>query len=222
MMQPKEILLNLVMVACVAVAGYSVGRMPIVPSASFSPTPSTVPLPALFASEQLDIALDGRVLRLTGEIDPDAFRRFVLVLDSGIDVRTISLVSTGGSLDAALSIAIVIRSRDLDTEVPAGGVCASSCPLILASGRNRRVGDDAEVGVHQVAMDDTALEHQTIMPPGRLGLATGQAVTGMIAAHLRSMGVDPAIWLVGLSTPPDHIRLLSRQEMWDAALINAG
>lgn len=150
----------------------------------------------------------GGVLRAQGYIDPGAWTRFEDEMTArGEYVRTVSFNSPGGSLDDAIGIASTIRGRGLVTEVPDGAICASSCPLALAGGVERRIGGKAAIGVHQfysVAAEPT--------DPAQ-AMADAQATTARIARHLSEMGVDPILWLHALDTPPRSLYYLSAEEI---------
>ena len=66
-------------------------------------------------------------------------------------IKTVVLNSPGGSVTDALAMGRLIREKKFATEVEAGKYCASSCPLVFAGGIERRAGDKAAIGVHQVA-----------------------------------------------------------------------
>src|SRR5438270_875918 len=55
------------------------------------------------------------------------------------------------SVTDALAMGRLIRDKKFATEIEAGKYCASSCPLVFAGGVERRAGDRAAIGVHQVA-----------------------------------------------------------------------
>lgn len=211
----RAALLNALMIASVALAGYAMGRLPMAtPFAPAARPAQTIPFAAAYRTG-LTMTRVGDVLELDGEIAPLDLVRFAEVLqEGGGAIRSVSLASSGGSLDASLAMASMIRQEGLDTFVPDGALCASSCPLILAAGVNRNVGSDAEIGVHQVAIPEEALtaqNHEAL--PGQFGVSAGQLAVSMISSHLDRMGVDPRVWLLGLATPPDHLRLLTREEM---------
>ncbi len=160
----------------------------------------------------------GGVLSAQGAIDLGAARRFTAELEQrGEYVTTLSINSTGGSLDDALAIAHLVRERGIDVTVAAGALCASSCPLILAAGTERSVSDKAAVGLHQfyAANDLKGVDPAQAM-------SDAQATTARISRYLAEMGVDPALWLHALDTPPQTLYYLSRDEMQAYRLINTG
>jgi hypothetical protein len=148
------------------------------------------------------------VLRASGSIDQGAAERFgTELVERGEYIRTISLDSPGGSLDDAMAMARLIREKGLSTEVRDGALCASSCPLILAGGSVRKVAEKAAVGVHQFY----AVSNRELGP--EQAMADAQLTTARITRHLIDMGVDPAMWLHALDTPPRRLYYLSVDEL---------
>lgn len=150
----------------------------------------------------------GNVLAARGSIDVGAAVRFVAELEArGEYVRTVSLNSPGGSLEDALAMSTAIRDRGLDTGVASGAICASSCPLILAGGKARVVDAEAAVGVHQFyAIGENR-------PGADQAMSDAQATTARISRHLSTMGVDPALWLHALDTPPRQLYYFKPTEL---------
>ena len=162
---------------------------------------------ALRAPVTFTLLSDG-VLAVDGYIDNGALDRFRAELDTrGEYVETVRLNSPGGSLDDAIGMAQLLRERNVATEVVDGALCASSCPLILAGGATRTVGAKAAVGLHQfysVSADPSE--------PAQ-AMSDAQATTARISRHLAAMGVDPALWLHALDTPPRSLYYLSPDEI---------
>lgn len=160
----------------------------------------------------------GGVLAATGPIDRGSARRFVervRALDG--QVKTLSLDSPGGSVDDAMAIGRLARSHGIATEVADGAVCASSCPLLFAGGVARAAGETAAIGLHQfhaparMAAGDAAQ-----------AVSDAQMTAARIARYLGEMGVDPALWLHALDTPPQSLYRMSRAEMTKYRLVTAG
>ncbi|PZO75578.1 MAG: hypothetical protein DI629_17105 [Mesorhizobium amorphae] len=151
----------------------------------------------------------GGVLSARGTIDPKAAERFAAELDErGEYVKTVLLDSPGGSLEDALRMGRAIRERELRTSVPKGAQCASSCPLVLAGGVERAVAEGASVGVHQIyAAEDQAKARAA------QAMSDAQSTTARISRYLSEMGVDPAVWLHALDTPPRALYRLSAAEL---------
>ncbi len=159
----------------------------------------------------------GGVLLAEGSIDQGAAARFAREVEQrGEYVRRISLNSPGGSLDDAMEMARIVRERGFDTEVADGAICASSCPLLMAGGTNRSAGEKAAVGLHQFyAATGTVTEPAQVM-------ADAQMTTARISRHLAEMGVDAALWLHALDTPPRSLYYLSQEEMQRYRLVQSG
>jgi hypothetical protein len=202
------------------------------PNEATSPTAVTVPVlpPAVETTDAVDGGADprkfirteesllrepirfaleaGGVLKAVGSIDPGAAQRFAEeVAARGEYVRTISLNSPGGSLEDAMAMARLIRKEGFATEVADGAICASSCPLVLAGGLERHVGDRAAIGLHQfyaITRADTA--------PAQ-AMADAQMTTARISRLLTELDVDPALWLHALDTPPRALYYLSADQM---------
>lgn len=150
----------------------------------------------------------GGVLSARGYIDIGARARFEDEIEArGEYVRVVALDSPGGSLDDAIGMARLIRETGLSTTVQDGALCASSCPLVLAGGTERSIGTKAAVGVHQFySVSDEPAEAAQAM-------SDAQATTARISRHLTDMGVDPALWLHALDTPPRSLYYLSAEEI---------
>ena len=166
---------------------------------------------ALQRPMEITLLSDG-VLRLDGEIVPGTADRLAEEIALRAEyVRTISLNSPGGAVDEALAMAADIRAAGFETEVADGDLCASSCPLLFAAGVERRAGLRAVVGVHQAFATDIPVS-------AAQALSDMQSKTALISRQLISMGVDPALWLHALETPPDKLYYLRADEMLDLGL----
>lgn len=148
------------------------------------------------------------VLRVTGTIDEGTAIRLARVLDTRGDmVRSVSLNSPGGALDDAIAMGRLLRAYGLPTTVENGAICASSCPLAFAGGVRRTAGAQAAIGLHQFyAASDTTEIPAEIM-------ADAQLTTARISRHLVEMGVNPALWLHALETPPRALYYLDAGQM---------
>jgi hypothetical protein len=198
---------------------------PILPPAT-TPDGDGRPRPPITTSPDLleaplEIALgSGGLLRLTGSIDPGSAQRFAdEIAARGEYVEIIQLDSPGGSVDDALSIGRLIREKGLSTRVADGGLCASSCPLIFAAGAERQAGRGAAIGVHQIYAAALSATPVDALSVAGVAMADAQSVTAEITRHLTLSGVDPALWLHALETPPDRLYYFSPEEMDDLALV---
>lgn len=158
------------------------------------------------------------VMAVEGSIDLGSAKRFATEIEArGEYVRTLSINSPGGSLEDAMAMARIARERGLGTEVADGALCASSCPLLFAGGVVRNVGEKAAVGLHQFY---SATDLSTTNPAQ--AMSDAQATAARIARYLSEMGVDPALWLHALDTPPQALYYLSREEMASYGLVTDG
>ena len=150
----------------------------------------------------------GGVLAAEGSIDPGSAARFAAEIEArGEYVKTVSLNSPGGALDDAMAMAKLLRGKGIATEVADGAICASSCPLFFAGGLTRTAGPRAAVGVHQFYAAS-----QTATAPAQ-AMSDAQATTARISRHLIDMGIDPALWLHALDTPPQALYYFSPEEL---------
>lgn len=102
-------------------------------------------------------------------------------------IRTVVLNSPGGSVSDALAMGRLIREKKFATEVEAGKYCASSCPLVFAGGVDRRAGEKATIGVHQM----TAMRSAANGPP-RDEMGVAQNISTRCQRYLDDMGVSLA------------------------------
>ncbi|WP_338721323.1 hypothetical protein [Devosia sp. XK-2] len=156
----------------------------------------------------------GGILRLTGTIDPGAAKRFEQeIAQRGEYVSTVLLDSPGGSVNDALDIAGLVLEKGLDTLVPDGALCASSCPIIFASGDMRRAGREAAIGVHQIYAAALGASSVDALSVAGVAMADAQTATAEITRYLGKTGVDPALWLHALETPPDRLYYFMPEEL---------
>jgi hypothetical protein len=150
----------------------------------------------------------GGVLEAIGSIDVGAAQRFAEEVElRGEYVKRVTLNSPGGSLEDAMAMARLVREKGFATEVADGALCASSCPLVLAGGATRIVGEKGAVGLHQFYASNNP-----DTPPAQ-AMADAQVTTARISRLLIELGIDPALWLHALDTPPRALYYLSGEEM---------
>lgn len=190
-----------------------------------SAQPSTSPLPQVrqggerrrgplrVADKQLgqamtfDLAADGKLIAV-GTITPGTAETFAAeVAKRGSYVKTVVLHSPGGSVQDALKMGQLIREKKFNTEVENSRYCASSCPLVFASGVERKAGDKASIGVHQV-----------FAPAGAeaslgSGMESAQRVSAQCQKYLRDMGVDLAVWMHAMETPKEELYYFTPEEL---------
>lgn len=181
-------------------------RHPLWQSPAEDVAPPRTPVSSSASSLTFTIGRNG-VLSLQGVIQPGSASRLRDVLNApAAPITTITLDSPGGALNDAMAMARLIRQHGLSTSVRANATCASSCPLILAGGTKRHVSRDATIAVHQFHSPGSLADP-------RQALSDAQLVTARISRHLDEMGVDPALWLHALDTPPRSLYVLSPEQM---------
>lgn len=143
-----------------------------------------------------------------GRIEPGTAAEFIDFIEGqGGEVKSLYLHSPGGSVQDALTMSKLLREKDILTQVPDDAYCASSCPILFSGGKERTVGNNAWVGVHQIYATQTT--------PGDLadGMSQAQAITAEVQQHLVDMGVDTRAWLHAMKTPSDQLYIFTPKEL---------
>jgi hypothetical protein len=122
-------------------------------------------------------------------------------------IKTVVLNSPGGSVTDALAMGRLIRERKFATEVESGKYCASSCPLVFAGGVERRAGDKAAIGVHQVA----AISSVSAAPRDEMDVA--QRISARCQRYLGDMGINLQVWVHAMETPHDKLFIFKPDEL---------
>jgi len=92
------------------------------------------------------LSINGRTLNINGSITVEVAEQFKELIGKHPEVIQVSLISLGGSIDAAVEISSVIKKRNLSTV--AVGECSSACTLIFLSSKVRAFDVDASLGFH--------------------------------------------------------------------------
>jgi hypothetical protein len=152
--------------------------------------------------------VDGGRLMATGTITPGISEAFAAEVGKRGDyVKTVVLNSPGGSVTDALAMGRLIREKKFATEVEAGKYCASSCPLVFAGGVERRAGDKAAIGVHQVASTSSA----SAAPRDEMDVA--QRISARCQRYLGEMGISLQVWVHAMETPHDKLFIFKPDEL---------
>ncbi len=153
-------------------------------------------------------ALDGGTYRLEGTIAPDDATRITALISAAEPApERLVLQSSGGSVSDALELGRFIRERNIATEMRSEEVCYSACPYLLAAGVTRTIAETASVGVHQHYFG------QSTILPAAFAVEDIQRGQGEVMAYLDEMGIDPLVMQHALTTPPDEIYVLLREEL---------
>lgn len=172
----------------------------------------TVPLPqpnAALGKPMTFELVGGGKLVATGTITPGISEAFAAeVARRGDYIKTVALNSPGGSVSDALAMGRLIREKKFATEVEAGKYCASSCPLMFFGGVERRAGDKAAIGVHQVfamaSADNVAV---------RDDMSDAQRISAKCQRYLGDMGVNLQVWVHAMETPKDKLFVFKPEEL---------
>ncbi len=135
--------------------------------------------------------------------------------DEGRTAVRVVLNSGGGSVSDALEMGRLVRDAGLETQVPPNGLCASACPLVLAGGVERIGADSAWIGLHQPAFAPGS----PLPASADRAILDIQSLNAVIMDRLRDWGVDPAIWITAMETPPEKITFLTPEDLTDSALV---
>jgi hypothetical protein len=129
-------------------------------------------------------------------------------------VKTVPLDSPGGSVIDALEMGRLIREKGFTTSVAAGSLCASSCPLVFAGGKERLATASSAIAVHQIyaaTPADTTLASR--LAAAGNAMSDAQSMTAEISRYMLEMGVDAEVWLRALETPPDRLSYFSADDL---------
>ena len=158
----------------------------------------------------------GRLLA-TGTITPGLSEKFAAeVARRGDYIRTVVLNSPGGSVNDALAMGRLIREKQFATEIESGRYCASSCPLVFAGGVERRAGDKASIGVHQVA----AVASANVAPRDEMDVA--QRISARCQRYLGEMGINLQVWVHAMETPHDRLFVFKPDELKSLNIVTTG
>jgi hypothetical protein len=161
--------------------------------------------------------VSGGKLMATGTITPGTSQSFAAELDKRGDyIKTVVLNSPGGSVTDALAMGRLIREKKFATEIEAGKYCASSCPLVFAGGIERRAGEAAIIGVHQVAPISSAASGAS-----RDEMSVAQAISARCQRHLGDMGVSLQAWVHAMETPHDKLFVFKPDELKSLNMVTA-
>jgi hypothetical protein len=180
---------------------------PWLPGGDRRVTPLPRPGGAMAKPMTFELVGGGRLLA-TGTITPGSSEKFAAeVATRGDYIRTVVLNSPGGSVNDALAMGRLIRDKKFATEVEAGKTCASSCPLVFAGGVERRAGDKAAIGVHQVA----AVSSASAAPRDEMDVA--QRISARCQRYLGEMGINLQVWVHAMETPHDRLFVFKPDEL---------
>jgi hypothetical protein len=184
-----------------------------------------------------------------GRITVNSAARFEAILaEAGGRKLPLFIDSPGGDLRAALAMGRSIRRNGLAVAVgrtvyegctpeetwcglmsayyrgnvaSTGAFCFSACPLVLAGGTARFVGEYADAGVHRVSRADGREEMRYRKKRRAKVRAASGGVRSILAAYFREMGISRRLLTLLESTPATEIRVLDMKELRATRLATA-
>jgi len=141
------------------------------------------------------------LIALTGEIMLGDAEKFRDLLSQSGGINAVKLDSPGGNLVASIALAKLARSQGLSTIIGPNAVCASSCVLIFAAGREKFADRESFIGVHGVA------------DKGGEETPDARAATLAFARYVRDLGAPPSVIHKLVSTPPYEIVALTLADL---------
>jgi len=187
---------------------------PLPPGADRRVTQLPEPEGALAMPMTFELVGGGRLLA-NGTITPGISQAFAAEIGKRGDyIKTVVLNSPGGSVVDALAMGRLIREKNIGTEVAAGKYCASSCPLMFAGGIERRAGEKATIGVHQVAAIRTSIKN-----PAQDEMNMAQGISALCQRYLGEMGVSLQVWIHAMETPHDKLFVFKPNELRSLNLV---
>lgn len=148
-----------------------------------------------------------------GTILPGTAGEVERFLDAHPDIEALMLNSPGGVLQEGMTLADTIFERELTTIVTDDGLCASTCPVVLAAGQQRLISADAWVGVHQIFLADENVAEAGGLFGTDLAVYDVQRLNGAVIRLFERSGVDPGVWVHALETPPLSMYYLTDEEL---------
>ena len=190
---------------------------PLLPGGDKRLTPLPQPDGAMARPMTFELVGGGRLMA-TGTITRGTSEAFAAEVGKRGDyIKTVVLNSPGGSVTDALAMGRLIREKKFATEVEAGKYCASSCPLLFAGGVERRAGEKAVIGVHQVAAIGSA---NNAAPRDEMDVA--QRISARCQRYLGDMGINLQAWVHAMETPHDKLFIFKPDELKSLNIVTTG
>lgn len=181
---------------------------PLLPGGDRRLVPLPQPNAALGKPMTFELVGGGKLVA-TGTITPGISEAFAAeIARRGDYIKSVALNSPGGSVSDAMAMGRLIREKKFSTEVEAGKYCASSCPLAFFGGVERRAGDKAAIGVHQVFAMTSA---DNIAP--RDDMSDAQRISAKCQRYLGDMGVNLQVWVHAMETPKEKLFIFKPDEL---------
>lgn len=150
-----------------------------------------------------------RVVTVSGTIVDGDSTKFIDLLQRTLRdgyVSRVVLQSDGGRVGEGHVMARVIRALELDTEVLAGGECASACAELFFAGRNLYAGSGAKVSGHRLSID------------GKESRMTDH-LNRKYAEFMRDFGAPADVVRKIMSTPPSKLYVLTQRDFDELGVV---
>lgn len=189
---------------------------PLLPGSDQRGVPMPRPDAALAKPMSFELVGGGKLMA-TGTITPGVSEAFAAeIAKRGDYVKTVVLNSPGGSVSDAIAMGRLIRDKQLSTEVEAGRLCASSCPLMYFGGVERKAGSKAAIGVHQVFAPPQQAQAQA-----RDDMSDAQRISARCQRYLADMGIDLQVWVHAMETPKERLFVFKPDELSKLKIVTA-
>ncbi|SJZ64491.1 hypothetical protein [Consotaella salsifontis] len=172
------------------------------------------PLDPSAIAEPMKFVLAGEDLSAVGRIEVGTAENFRSIVEEyGQRIKTLHIHSPGGSVTDAIEMARLVREKGLATAVPDDGYCASACPLLFSGGVTRTAGAHAWIGVHQVYSVVPSEEGAGTPMDLDRSISQVQDLIAECQQLLVDMGIEPALWIKAMRTPPEALYVLTPEEL---------
>ena len=149
--------------------------------------------------QSVDVTPNGASISFSGEIGPEALRKFNVALSLSPGAKKVTLSSPGGLVVPALEIASLVNTLGISTEIPLGATCESACSIIFFAGASRLA--KGQLGVHQISGS------------GSGAISGVQYVLSNMLDAFEDFGVDRRASRLMLTTPPERMYFFSATEL---------
>lgn len=155
--------------------------------------------------------VEGGSAHMYGVIDHTALKRLKALMKKHPDIHTLELMNVEGSVDdlSNFKLCDYIRSKGLNTHVPAFGLIASGGTDLFAAGVKRTADKGAHIGVHTWATDNRFGNVET-----GAELSKKHPVHKPYLKYFKKMGIPEAFyWFTLDAAPEDEIHWMSESEL---------
>jgi membrane-bound ClpP family serine protease len=170
--------------------------------ALLSPRPTSAATSEFEGPYAVRVLRQGLALEISGNFSWALPQQVGVALAETPTVRFVYLDSPGGHIKAALEVAELIHSHNLDTYV--NRMCASACTIAFLAGHQRFVSETGRLGFHQ-ALPRACVAHVLRTPPQDLWIPD--------LGELRKAGIVTAITrdaALTVSTPGPQRELIEK------------